>query len=448
MRAEAKTTRLVIVLGCLYFGLVPFLPIRTISIGPVNLLTGLAVATAAALFIVPCRKRVWSTTGWSIASALLLFSWTIGLMRAPEFAKQSAILWSLRFAVPWLLLSLAPLDRRYLRLLCASWFAGLCLTAAWQYFATDLSGLTVDAYSQHSYSRMLEYGEEWRTITQLGVYNTYGCMAMSIVAACALALALTSERKQERVVLGIGACLLFYSAWRGRFINSDLLAFMGILLATGLAAVATKMKFKHVLLILATLITGAVVGISITDLDTNVVWNRLITIADSGLEGDSSASSRISMMSLSLSAWLSNPLFGIGAMGWTLDNPGLYIGGHSSLVDIPAQIGILGLAGYYGLMLFPLRRAIVCFRKTGYDQDDRRTAMLVIIGTTLVFAGSILNPIFMMALISETLLLLVALGATLPQKLPGRMGNSSRGPWAAHRRPACVPANRETRASA
>lgn len=426
MKAEANTTRSITVVGCLYFGLVPFVPIRTIIIGPFNLLVWLATATIAALLIVPSRTRVWHTPGWSIASAFLWSSWGIGLMRAPAFATQSAVLWSSRFAVPWLLISLCPLDRRYLRLLCISWFTGLCVTAAWQYVSIDNSGIIVTANSQYSYSRLLQNSEEWGATSWLGVYDTYGCMAMSVAAACALALALTSQKIQEQVLLGIGSLLLIYTEWCGRFIVSDLMVFLGIIMALGLAAIETKMKFRHVLLIIAVIIIVTYISVKTADTNNNITWQRIISIIHNGSEGDISTSTRLSLISISISSWLSNPIFGIGVVGWT-DETGLYIGGHSSLVDIPAQIGILGFIGYYGLMLFPLKRAFACFISNDYSRDDRKAAMLVIIGLALVFAGSCLNPTYMMALISETLLLLVALGATLPKILPRRIGNPPQG---------------------
>src|ERR1035441_4564144 len=248
MNAEQKANRIIDVLQCLYFGLVPFLPVRDIVIGPTNLLNWLAVANLLALLIVPCRNRVWSCPGWSIASGLLVVSWAIGLMRAPAFAQESAILWSGRFAVPWLMLLLSPLDRRHLRLLCASWFAGLCLTAIWQYFAIANFGLEVNAYSQYSYSRSLQNSQEEELAMELGVYNTYGCMAQSIAAACALALAFALQRQRERGGLGLGSLLLLFSAWTGRFIASDLLSLMGVILAVGLALVRAKNKFSAVLL--------------------------------------------------------------------------------------------------------------------------------------------------------------------------------------------------------
>ena len=416
LQSGPKVNPFVLALGCLYFAAVPFLPLRTILVGPTHVVNWLGLVFAGAALVFWQFRRVASDRAWLTASGILLVSCGIGFLRAPEFARQSVILWLQRFFLPWLVVSLSPLDKRFLRSLCASWLAGLCFTGAWQLYTTARADFVATEYSQYSYSRLLQSGEEWDLAMRMGIYNTHGCMAMSVAAACAFVHTLSCKRMTHKLVFGFCAIFLIFSEWHGRFIASDLLAALGVILVFPVAYYRSKSGLTTALIGLGITILLAIGVVYFADLSVDSTAARINTLLDDGLRADASISARYDLLSVSVGSWLSSPLIGVGLVGWTPDSYDL-VGMHNSIVDVPAQLGIIGFLGYYGLIFFPLKRAIAVLRMRGCAILDRETARVVFIGMALFFVSTIINPPFMMALISETLLLLAALGTTLTSRM-------------------------------
>jgi hypothetical protein len=83
-------------------------------------------------------------------------------------------------------------------------------------------------------------------------------------------------------------------------------------------------------------------------------------------------------------------------------------------VDIPAQIGAVGLCVYYGYVFVPLLLTLRCLRSgSRLRPDAQRCALVVVVGLTLFLIGTAINPTFLRSLLDETMLLLLFLAATV-----------------------------------
>src|SRR6185503_17791230 len=118
-------------------------------------------------------------------------------------------------------------------------------------------------------------------------------------------------------------------------------------------------KLKVVVIVTSCWLLVGVVLIGM--LDFSNIETRMQNILNYGLTDDESIDVRYAVSSVSVASWLSNPLFGIGLVGWSEESYD-FVGLHSSIIDVPAQLGLVGFWGYFGFAIFPLWRAVWSLR--------------------------------------------------------------------------------------
>ncbi len=389
----------------LYFVIAPVLPISQFRIGPAsvsNLMGVLSVLTLAILFN-SSRRRVVHDLPWRILSLIFIASCLIGLVRASAAAYPTVFGSLIRYGIVWAIVTLSPASLGCFRRYGSAWLVGLSIAGVIQIYSEKTASFAVDETTAYSYSRYMQGSEQYELATEMGLYNTHGYMAMSIAAICAFATASLSKSTFRKGWLFAGGCFLIVAERRGGFLSADALVLLGfLLLLAGLFLVPSGSKLK-----VATLSAAFLIGLGsilITKLDFINVDKRVQSIERAGLYADSSIAARVDLLAVSYRTWLTSPLYGVGLLGW-IDDAYQYIGFHSSIVDVPAQLGLVGFIGYFGLLFVALARALRTFRKDTRE-EVRAWAFMAAIGLVLFLAATIMNPVFLFYLMNETYLLL------------------------------------------
>jgi hypothetical protein len=416
------------ILGTIYFGFAPLVSINQVRIGPVSLYNIVGALTVCALVVAPVGGRIMSTPVWKVTSLVLVGSCLVGLVRASEVARPTATTYLIRFLVTWIVASLSPVNRRVLLQYVIAWTLGLCVAGALQAYNEANVGFRVDETVSYSLSRYMQSNQDAEWGVSLNLFTTYGYMAMSIAAGCCLAASMLITGYVRKALLVSVCIFLTLAERRGGFIAADSLAIIGVPLAVCVILFTRGVpKLKVLGVALIALIALGVVVNRLSDFSN--VSARVERMMWGGVLADESIATRYEILSVSVKSFRSNPLIGVGLVGWTqaaYDLTGL----HSSLLDVPAELGVIGFVGYYGFMLAPLAPAFVLLRKHGVPEDVRLFAVIIGTGTIQFFIGSIFNPVFLNNLMNETLVLLVALGASLfayRQHIPGRPQIRNRG---------------------
>ena len=216
------------------------------------------------------------------------------------------------------------------------------------------------------------------------------------------------------------------TAWMGILVAILLATLMGaILLAlTGfillLIFVVTSSRQKmHLILLLSVIGLAIIVSWFALFKDTehgqifaDKFARQFTSMRDKGMvAGD--LTNRADLWQKSIDTFLANPIFGIGPVSET-ENPyiGYLVGGHSSLLDLPAEYGIVGFVLYLGFLLTAMRRAFISLRRT----HNRLFSKACIVSALLFLVSGCYNPIIFVTT-ANLFLYFFALGGLQPSPI-------------------------------
>jgi hypothetical protein len=399
-------------MGICYFGVSPLVSINQLRLGPVTILNLTGVAAILSGIFLAKGRRVLNNSVWSVTSACLFSVLLVGLWRSPGTGGTTALQFLIRFLVSWLVVSLTPLRRKISVHYGVAWVVGLCVAGALQTYNENRSGVYIDETGDRSYSSYIQGNELYDLGTELNIYDTYGYMAMAITGVCCIGLALTAIEGKKRALFGLSGIFLISAERRGGFLSADLLVAVGLVM-TVVLVLATYGKRGVKWVVISVALCALVFARLAPIMNYSNIEARIGNIANAGLSGDGSALERMGADYVSLNTWLAHFVFGVGLVGFDYDSD-QYIGGHSSIVDIPAQIGAVGLCVYYGYVFVPLLLTLRCLRSgSRLRPDAQRCALVVVVGLTLFLIGTAINPTFLRSLLDETMLLLLFLAATV-----------------------------------
>lgn len=403
----------------LYFGITPVTAINQLKWGPVSVLNALGGASICALLVLINNKRLLFEPLWLKVSAGFFLVYLFGLARADAVALPTVFANLMRFTLPWAVLSLMPPERKIIRHLMACWLIGLCAAGFFQMYGESQAPVIVDEVYGNSLSRYVQANSDFTLAVKLNIYTTHGYMAIAIAAVCTVGVAILRKNLHTRLLLLGVAGFLVISERRGGFIAADILVVAGVVMLVGL-----PLRFSVVpranagLLVSGSLLVLIYFGASYLSVEN--VETRASKIFSQGWMTDESAAIRAEVFLRSLETWLSNPIFGIGLVGWT-EMSYERLGLHSSVVDVPAQLGLLGCIMYFSLLLSPMFVGWRVLKFAGRAPSQIvivEDGLMMVVGSSLVALAAILNPIFMMTLMNETILMNLALAATYSNLRP------------------------------
>jgi len=416
-------SKLAMYAGLSYFLLAP-IPQFRVQIGflPVIPLLGIA---AFLCWLFDGRRhipRVYTSKHWTASLLALGFSILLGYLLADAYVRPSINQKLMAFAVPVLLISVLPRDTNVLMRHWKVWTLGICLLALLQIKAGILDPTGAGAEHQFSTSRFIHNTGDIALTQQFGIANAYGYMVMAICAGGCLSMLATANRSRFQKLLICALFVLSAAVVTGTYMAAAIV--LVISLAVSTAIIFNKRNLRRNIFWPASFLLAIAFMISLlSQFDyTDIVLQRITRLRLDGLSGDQSTEIRWELVMVSLNTFASSPFWGVGLQGWEFDYETI-IGGHSSIVDVPAQLGIIGFVAYYGLFVPVMLRSWSIWKAKGSGRLPHHA--VVAGGLASLLACSILNPAFMMQLVNETMLLLVALGLSHSDVLMKR-GNFSR----------------------
>lgn len=408
-RTSAPGTRpsAAMLVGGLYFALVPITQARLVRFGPMSIVGFVGIAAAAMLSTRACLNRrgwrLWHDRAWVLPSSLMGLAMAIGVIRGPDVAT-GYIRELIQFAVTaWLLISLAP-SRDAIGSWLRAGIIGLATSGAIGLYLQRAYKFT-PAYEGETLSRMVVHQQDWGIAFELGVAGPVTCMVMAIAGVLAIGFAIVAHMPGTRVLWGVAGGVLLLAQAQGGFVTSNVLSLTGVVALAGFSLPYGRKPLLSVVLT-CVLLGGGLTVIATAD---STVGRRLDVIAGNGVGSDDSGRGRIDAFLKSAEAFARNPLLGIGFEGWRAQ--GSMIGGHSSIIDVPAQLGMVGAIAYPMMLLWPALRAWRARRASPYAKP-------FLVALILYAIASVLNPLFLAPNANEFQALLAAAALTLGQVQP------------------------------
>jgi len=398
----------------LYFFLTPITQARLVRVGPISVVLFLGIAALVLLsleFATGIRPALLFAPAWWVPLFVLFVSLVIGLLEGPGYAVANSGGFIAGFALPVGLASFMLRELPRMVKVSLSLALGLAVAALVQIFNEVFSGQSQVPVDYASLSKSLLQARAWEAAAELGIQNAYGCLAMAICAAACAAVALGAEKRSQRWSFAALALVLLIGQSRGGYMVSSIVAAVGVA-AAFLWNVRAKRRLRSIVVFLLLPVAVVYLAVRFGYLQAYDLGWRLDKIRASGVMDDDSIAERWDAVKLSRHAFRSNPVTGIGLQGWFFDRESP-INKHSSIVDVLAELGVLGFCAYYAWLVGSARRAFNAWRTLRPGNPSRSIACAAGVAALAFLVGSMLNPVFLQPILNEVLVCLAALSVAL-----------------------------------
>lgn len=397
----------------LYFFLSSIPQARMLHVGPASIVVIFGMVGAINLGVIAVKYYhgyILSSRIWILSFILLFISFLIGLIQTQPEALPSTIYNIILFCIPLAIISFMPSDGRHLRTIGLAWLLGMGVSALFQINNEIKYVLVWGGNPSSSLSRMIFNERTWEIARSQGIQNNLGCMAMSIGASCCYAILLKTKSKPHIVGLLLLTFILMIGQSLGQYMATTIILVFGFILALIFTLSSPKIPGQMHIIILSVVIIFIICILALSYFGySNMNW-RLNAIIRYGIIDDLSIFSRYEGLAGSVRALISSPLYGIGFQGWLFESSS-QISGHSSIFDVPAQLGVIGSISYYGFTLLLIYKVHRWRNTSAFSEYGISNAILV--GLYSYLLASILDPVFLQPSMNEAFLICAGLGITL-----------------------------------